>query len=653
MATAATTAPMRTRPPMTALPPLAPKPPPPAEAPAVVKKPGRGRAPLMILTVLLLGGGAGGYLYMRDPEPVAPPPRPAAIKKPMPAAPAPMAPRASATAEKSIAVLPFTNMSEDKDSGYFADGIHEDILTNLAHIASLRVVSRTSVMEYRGKTENIRAIAQKLGVAFILEGSVRRAGNKVRVTGQLIHAATDEHLWAQSYDRDLTDIFAIQAELSQEIAKALSAALSPQEKARLDHPTVVNPAAYDLVLRARQIDRDGNDTRQEFEAEEALLQKAVALDPAYATGWASLAVVHAQMIFNALDTSAARLAQAKAAIDRARELEPDNPDVISGMGLYFYYALRDYPRALEQVEQLTRLWPNLYFGPFMTGLVQRRQGKWVESLASLRRAAELDAGSAEIARNLMISLQATRRYPEAIAEQERRVRLLPESLRESFEVARLKFFLDGSTKAGDELLAGPVAARADPAAVAGYRKYWAVVKGDFATWARLDRERPEAWAPGVGSGGGSPAEYALNNAIVMAAQGDLPGARKRVEKYSAELRARLANEPRNTTVLGQLALIEAVLGHKKEALAAAQQARTIMPETLDPLSGRGPHLNLAFVLAWNGDKPAAIAELKQLLATGGQPSVPWLRNAAWFAPLKGDPAFEALLKDPKNSAPLY
>ena len=557
------------------------------------------------------------------------------------------------SADKSIAVLPFTNMSEDKDSGYFADGIHEDILTNLAHIASLRVVSRTSVMEYRGKTENIRAIAQKLGVAYILEGSVRRAGNKVRVTGQLIHAATDDHLWAQSYDRDLTDIFAIQAELAQEIAKALSAALSPQEKARLDHPTVVNPAAYDLFLRARQIDRNGNDTRQEMETQEALLQSAVALDSAYASAWAALGSVHAQMIFNALDTSEARLAKARAAMEAARQLDPENPDAIMGTGVFYYYALRDYPHALEQFGRLARLWPNNYLGPFMTGLVQRRQGKWVESLANLRRAAELDPGSAEHARNIMISYVAMRRYPEAIAEQERRVRLLPESLRESFEVARLKFFLNGSTVEGDALLAGPIAARAEPAAADGYRKLWAAMKGDSATVTRLDRERPEAWAPGLGSGGGSPVEYALNNAVVLAAQGDVAGARQRLEKFPAELRARLVNESRNTVVLAQLAQVETLLGHKAEALAAAQQARAIMPESLDPLSGRGPHIAVAFALAWTGDQAAACTELQQLLATGGQPNVHWLKNGPWFAPLKGYPAFETILADPKNNAPLF
>ena len=577
-----------------------------------------------------------------------------------PAAPAtPASPPASAvlqparTADKSVAVLPFTNMSEDKDSGYFADGVHEDILTNLALIRELRVVSRTSVLAYRGTTKPMKQIAQELGVTYILEGSVRRAGNKVRVTGQLIHAATDEHVWAQTYDRDLTDIFAIQSELSREIAAAMKAVLSPEEKVRLEHPTVANPAAYDLVLRAREIDRNGNDTRQELETQEALLESAVALDPGYAGAWGNLSWVHSQIIFNAVDTSETRLAKAKAAIDTARRLDPDSPDVIQAQGTFYYYALRDYPRALEYFGRIARQWPNNYVGPFLTSLVQRRQGRWLDSLANLRHAAELDPGSAETARNLVVSYVAMRRYPEAIAEQERRVRLLPESLRESFEIARLKFYLDGSTAAGDALLAGPIAARADPAVAAGYRKLWAAMKGDLATVLRLDADFPEAWAPGLASGGGSPVDYVWNNAMVLAARGDLAGARQRVERFPAELRARLVSEPSNATVLSQLAQIEALLGHQAEALAAARQAQQILPESLDPLSGRSPHQALAFVLAWTGDKPGACAELQQLLATGGQPNVHLLKNGPWFAPLKGDPTFEALCHDPKNNAPVF
>ena len=553
---------------------------------------------------------------------------------------------------KSIAVLPFENRSDDKANAYFTDGIHEDILTNLAHIAELRVVSRTSVMEYRGTTKKIRQIGQELGVAWLLEGSVQRQGNKVRVTGQLINARTDEHVWAQSYDRDLTDIFAIQAELAQAIVTALQAKLSPQEKSLLARAVTSNPAAYDLYLKAREINRNGNDTREEYETQVAMLQSATALDPSFALAWAELASTHAQTIFASYDVSAARLAKARAAIETAQRLAPDSPEVIGNTGSFFYYALRDYPRALEQFERIVRQWPNNYHGTFMIGLVQRRQGKWVESLANLRHAAELDPGSPEHARNLVVSLVHMRRYAEAIVEQERRVRLLPESMKESFELVRLKYFANGSTREGDELMAGPIAERAGPANAAGFRKSWAALKGDLATAARLDREFPEASGGGVATAA-LPVESAVLGATILAAQGDVAGARARVEKYPAELRGRLVQEPQNVQLWNFLAQTEALLGHRDEALAAAHRAREIMPVSLDALSARGPRFALAFAQAWTGDKAAACTELQQLLTITGLFNLHFLRNSPAFTPLKGYPAFEAILADPKNNQPLF
>ena len=554
--------------------------------------------------------------------------------------------------DKSIAVLPFTNMSEEKDaSAFFADGIHEDILTNLALIRELRVVSRTSVMPYRTTAKSMRQIASELGVTYILEGSVRRSGNKVRVTGQLIHAATDEHVWAEAYDRDLTDVFSIQAELSKKIASELKAALSPEEKKLLERRPTTNTAAYDLYLKARQMNNEGNDTRDELEAEAAMLESATGLDPGFAGAWADLSGIYSQMRANFYDFSAARLAKARAAMETAQRLDPDNPAVIAGAGDFYYYALHDYPRALEHYERLMRMTPNSYSGPFRAGLVLRRQGKWLESLALLHRAAELDPGSAELARNLMVSYRAMRRYRDAIAEQERRVRLLPESLRESFELVRLHFLADGSTREGDELLAGPIAERAGEAA-AGYLKQWAASKGDLAAALRIDRERPDLWGPITGGANSLP-DKALEGATVSAASGDMAAARGRLEKYPAELRARLVNESENPGLWNSLAKTEALLGHKDEALAAARRSQELLPEARDALSGYFPGMGLAFVQAWTGDKDGAIAGLRHALAINGNVNVHLLKNGPWFAPLKDDPRFQALVNDPKNNAPLF
>ena len=215
--------------------------------------------------------------------------------------------RHPAATDKSIAVLPFENMSDDKDSGYFADGMHEDILTNLAHIRELRVVSRTSVMEYRGTKGNLRGIAKKLGVAYILEGSVRRAGSKVRVTGQLIRATTDEHLWAETIDRDLTvaDVFAIQSELAQKIAASLEAVLSPQEKKLLTRRPTENLAAYDAFLKGRELANNSQNDKAGLQKQEDLYQAAVTLDEKFAAAWGELAATHVKIKTSHIDETPA------------------------------------------------------------------------------------------------------------------------------------------------------------------------------------------------------------------------------------------------------------------------------------------------------------------------------------------------------------
>src|SRR5271165_5455863 len=322
--------------------------------------------------------------------------------------------------DKSIAVLPFENMSEEKDSLFFTDGIHEDILTNLALIRDLHVVSRTSVMQYRGTTKTIRQIGTELRVAYVLEGSVRRAGSKVRVTGQLINARTDEHVWAKAYDRDVTDIFGIQAELSQEIAGALAAALSPQEKSLIQRRPTENLAAYELFLKGRdEINRGPTGSPARLREAEAFLQHAVDADPRFASAWGSLSEVHSLFIFWEIDHSAQRMAKADTAIGNAVRLAPDAPDVVRAVGTYAYYAYRDYARATEQYAKIARLQPNDPTVFSSLGLILRRQGQWADSLGYLRRAVELDPGNQGYLRNLLQSLVYARRWDEAVATQRR------------------------------------------------------------------------------------------------------------------------------------------------------------------------------------------------------------------------------------------
>ncbi len=580
--------------------------------------------------VLIAGTVIGARLWRRAPA------TPPAVAAP------------SSTANKSIAVLPFANLSEEKDSAFFSDGMHEDILTNLALIAELRVVSRTSVMQYRDTTKPARQIGTELGVAFLLEGSVRRVGNKVRVTGQLIDARTDEHVWAKSYDRDLTDIFAIQTALSREIAGALSTAILPATQRLLARRPTGNPAAYDDFLKGRDSrNRSRTASPAALREQTALFQSAVRQDPAFAAAWGELATVHAQYVFWGVDGTPARQALADAAIAEAVRLAPESPDVIRAVGTYAYYAHRDYARAIASYEKIARLQPNDPTAFYSLGLIQRRQGRWAESLANLRRAVELDPGNVSYAKNLQSSLVRARRWPEVTASQRRIVALLPDRLEERWQLAQSESQEQRSWRPLEEFVAGlPPSERETPAALY-FRKHRAANRGDAAEFNRLDAIQP-SW-----DGAEEPEKAAMSAGAQYFAQGDFAAVKARVTPALAELRARIALEPDNVTVWGYIAVLEALLGHRDEAVRIARKNVERMPESRDALDGASQIASLAGIYALTGDKDRAIAELGAALTRPGAHSVWDLRTNVTFAGLRGDPRFEALLADPKNDAPLF
>jgi|CZKI01.1.fsa_nt_gi TolB-like protein/Tfp pilus assembly protein PilF len=562
----------------------------------------------------------------------------------------PAAPAAAPVNDKSIAVLPFENMSEEKDSLFFTDGIHEDILTNLALVRDLHVVSRTSVMQYRGTTKTIRQIGEELRVAYVLEGSVRRAGGKVRVTGQLINARTDEHVWAKAYDRDITDIFGIQAELSQEIAGALAAALSPQEKTLLQRRPTENLAAYELFLKGRDVlNRSPSGSPARLKEAEGYLQQAVDADPSFATAWGSLSQVHSLFVFWEIDHTPARLAKADAAIGNAVRLAPEAPDVVRAVGTYAYYAYRDYPRAIAQYEKIARLQPNDPTVFSSLGLILRRQGQWAESLAQLRRAVELDPGNVSYVRNLMQSLEYARRWDEAVGLQRRLITMLPEDrLREEISLSWQFAYSTGSTKEAEDLLARLTPEQLSSHRVIRFRRVLAQWKGDYAEFKGLD-----AQLPFFDEDGAEHSIQAANAATVYAAHGDLQEARARIADFPAEVRARIEREPANPLLYGYLAQMEAVLGHKEEAVRLGRRAAELLPETRDTIVGPAISYYLASIYAWTGDKDRALAELARLMHIPGRAEVEIMRHDPMLTPLRGDPRFGALLSDPKNRAPLF
>jgi adenylate cyclase len=607
------------------------------EAPPPRKKSG-GKAWIWIVLLLLVAAGAGAYLFLREPAPAPPPPKPAAVRKP---APAPSAPVEPAITDKSIAVLPFENMSTDKENAFFADGVHEDILTNLGKIAELKVIARTSVMEYRGTTKKIPQIAKELGVAFVLEGSVRRQGNKVRITVQLIDGKTGAHVLAPDpYDRDLTDIFAIQSEVSQNIATKLQAAISPGTKAALERAPTTNLAAYDLYLKAQELRAAEPDLRNRIARALPLLENAVQQDPKFAQAWLGIGMLHlAAYTDNGFDHTPARAALVKAALDQAVALDPDDVGTLA-MLVNYCIDVRDLVRAEEHADNLKRLFPNHALTFHVFARLAARQNRPDESLANYRKARELDPRNSAILESLGIILRAHRRYDEAgvVLRELHEIRPDPSG----WAQATLAFESRGSTAEVEALLAKlpPEARRNDPTAV-GRLSSWAYTLGDADEVIRLWEQSGANWRM-LGW------DQQLGIATAFVVKGQPRKARPILVKERERLVAQLAARPVDGSSWFQLAMTHALLGEKKEALEVRQKMLAATANNSRAIW----QFNEVVLYAWLGEKDQAIAELTRRLARPVGVNVHRMRQSLSFKPLQGDPRFEAILNDPKNNAPI-
>jgi TolB-like protein len=354
--------------------------------------------------------------------------------------------------DKSIAVLPFANFSNDQENEYFADGIQDDVLTNLAKISALRVISRTSVLSYRGQTHNVREIGKALNVATVLEGSVRREGKRVRINVQLIDASNDRHLWAQVYDRELTDMFAVQSDLAREIAGALKATLAPGEEERLGRKPTENSDAYLLYQEAHEIFSRPDRHHDDLARVEELYERAIRLDPNFALAQARLAHLESWM-FYAIEPLPARAQKARAAADEALRLQPDLPESDLAMGYFLYYVDRDYGAALNELAVARSGLPNDP-GIFRAmAAIQRRQGKWQDSSASYAKAVSLDPKDPILLENMGMNYLAMRDYSTAARIFDRAVKLAPETFTIRELRARADFYAKGDLRPTQELLA--------------------------------------------------------------------------------------------------------------------------------------------------------------------------------------------------------
>jgi TolB-like protein/Flp pilus assembly protein TadD len=550
-------------------------------------------------------------------------------------------PRASwRKVEKSIAVLPFQSLSDEKENAYFADGMQDDILTNLAKIGDLKVISRMSVMPYRGDAvRNAREIGKALGVATLLEGSVRRVGNRVRVSVQLINANSDEHIWAEDYDRDLTDVFAIQTDLAQKIASALQAKLSPNEKARLDQRPTQNSDAYLLFVQAHDYANRKEMSPDKYLKAVPLFEQAIKLDPTFAPAFAGLSLVESR-IYHSFDPTDGRRKKARLNADEALRLQPDLPEGHLALGFSYYYGDRDYERALAEFEIAKRGLPNESEAYFAIGAIQRRQGKWAESNANLEKAATLDPKNTDVLINLCFSYMAQRDFETASKILDRVIAASPQS----FQTNILKGFVAAQWK-GDlsaaEKVFSSIPPETDSDGLMTMGRAWLLI---------LQRKLPEAIqvlqqfrGETLFNTTTAPCPKAFLEGEIYRLQGDEAKARIAFEHARVVSEQLLREAPDDPARHGQHGLILAALGQKQEAIAEGKRAVELLPESQDALDGPKVTDALAQIYAWTGEFDEAFRLLDHLLAVPSGLTVPMLKLDPAWDPLRKDPRFQDLL----------
>ena len=544
--------------------------------------------------------------------------------------------------DKSIAVLPFENLSDEKENAYFADGIQDDVLTNLSKIGDLKVISRTSVMQYKGAAKNVREIGKALGVSNILEGSVRRSGNKVRINVQLIDANSDQHIWANDYDRDLTDVFAIQSDLAHEIANALQAKLSDTEKALMERKPTENGEAYLAFVQAHDLQCAVEDLGK-LKQSEQLYARAIELDPKFALALACYSQLES-WIFHTFDPTRGPRQKARALAEQALQLQPDLPEAHLAMGFSYYYGDNNYDAALKEFEIAQRGLPNESGAYLALGAIQRRQGKWAESTANLEKAASLNPKDSWPLQNLAFNYQMLRNFDAANKTIDRGLKVDPNGVglwevksklaiaeKGDLSVSEKAFQTVKSIPLNDENKLRIVGSRADVFLLE--RKYQEALR---------EAESLPDDLFGTAFSQHLSGKYYLIGFARKALQ-DEPAARAAFLKAKDLLEAQLKESPDAADIHIQLAKVLAYLGEKDAALAEARRASELLPESKDAFGGPEIAAGVAEVHAILGDNGRAIEILDGLLSRPSAVTVQSLKvNPIWDS-LRNDPGFQALL----------
>jgi TolB-like protein/Tfp pilus assembly protein PilF len=545
--------------------------------------------------------------------------------------------------EKSIAVLPFENLSANQENSFFADGVQDEILTNLAKIADLKVISRTSVMQYRTTaSRNLPEIAQALKVAHVLIGSVQRASNRVRVSAQLIDARTDAHLWAEHYDRPLDDVFAIQSEIAKTIAEQLRAKLSPGEKAAIEQPPTVNLEAYDYYNQAKPIIATSafGAVADKLADAARLLDQAVAHDPNFAIAYCDLAWVHDFAYFSGIDHSPARLALADKAVQTALRLRPDSGEAHLARAQHLYSGYLEYEKALAELTIASRTLPNDPRIFELAGYINRRQGQQEEGLRKLERAMELDPRNFGTLQQVALSYEALRRYSEMKNALDRALAIVPNDIETRISHAQVELEWKADTqplhKTIDALLA------THPTAAVNYADIWlylALCERDVAAAERALTALgdhifgPDAvlFSPKFGDG------------LVARLRGDASGAQAGFMAARAHQEKVIAEQGDYGPALCVLGVIDAMLGRKEDAIREGRRAVELLPVERDALNSVRMREFLAVIYAWTGEKDLACEQLEAATKFPASASYGQLKLHPFWDPLRGDPRFEKIV----------
>jgi eukaryotic-like serine/threonine-protein kinase len=538
--------------------------------------------------------------------------------------------RTSLPADKSIAVLPLQNLSEDKENAFFAIGVQDELLSNLAKIKDLKVISRTSVMRYESGTKrNLREIAQQLGVSNVVEGSVARSGDHVRVSVQLIDARTDRHLWGENYDRTLTDSVSLQGELATDIADAVGATLSPQEKARVQATPTNNPAAYDAYLRARAIPVGwGFVAEGDVESAIHLYQQAVKLDPKFTLAWAYLSIAQIQSIWQGVDQSPARWAAARDSLDHALALDPNLPEVHLARG----YNAEDETSALAEFRQAEQGLPNSSDVIEAIARTERTLGHWDEAVANLERAIELDPRDMRASNNLALTYCAMRRFPEALATLDRVLAWDPKNARALLTKSDALLAI-GNLKAAEPLLANPELPADRRAMNALFQRNYAAAVEILSRYLAAERQPRDP-------------EDILELAFSQQLAGDVSAARATYQKGIETFRDQLAKVPPGSYLEAithtRLGAAYAGLGEAASAIAEGEKAMALVPTSENPEFGPDLEDEMARIYGHLGDADHAIPMLKRLLRTS-------YGGATFLTPatLRLDPLWDSIRHDPR------